>query len=58
MMLTLIAIETVIEDSFITMEDHTHTQQHNETDRNLLNSKIQTFGDWIRGRDTAKTPST
>jgi hypothetical protein len=53
MMLTLIAIETVIEETFITMEDHSH-----ETDRGLLNSKIQTFGDWIRGRDQAKTPST
>lgn len=40
MMLTLIAIETVIEESFITMDEQVHSHHNNETDRNLLNSKI------------------
>lgn len=57
-MLTLIAVETVVEENFMTMNEASENgEQQDQGEKGNQTSKgAITFGDWIR-RDTTKTPS-
>lgn len=51
-MITLIAIETSVEENFMTME---HGSDYSERIGGSLSKPVATFGDWLK---KPKTPST